>query len=97
MWKEARGAMDFVQNHQLVQMVPEIQLGLFQLGAILPGLEVEIDERQAVCLRALQRQRGLACLARPEQRSGRRTGQRFQKSRCLCSRYHACSYGILFL
>ena len=71
--EELRGALDLVEDDELVRVLRQVELRLGELGAVRLGLEVEIDRRPRAG--QLERQRGLAHLARPEQRHGRDFGQ----------------------
>jgi len=67
--------MHLIQNEQLVEVIAKVESSLLQLGAILLGFKVKIDERQAAYPRALQCQRRLPCLTRTQQAGSGRTGQ----------------------
>ncbi len=65
------GAMNLVENHQLVEMVRQIQLGLGQLAAIRFRFQVEVHEWPGQGFGRLPGQRRLAHLTRADQSDGR--------------------------
>lgn len=90
--EQARGALDLVEDDQLVRVLWQVQLRFGELGPVGLGLEIEIDRWPPAG--ELERQRGLADLTRPEQRHGRGLGQRRRESRKESAPNHLCNYGV---
>ena len=90
--------MHFVKDHQLVEVVGQVELGLGQFGAVGLGFEVEGDCQRARAdgLAHRERQRGLANLPRPEQGHGRRVRQGIDDGGLERSVKHPCNYGVKF-
>ena len=89
--EELRGALDLVEDDQLVRVLRQVELRLGELCAVGFGLQIEIDRRP--CSGDFMRQRGLARLTRPQQRHRRNFGQGGHERREKPARDHPCNYG----
>jgi hypothetical protein len=90
--EELRGALDLIEDDELVVVLREIELRLGQLRAVAFGFEIEVEGRPI--LGDLESQRGLAGLSRTEQRHGRRFCEGGAE---VCQEEpvdHPCNYGV---
>ena len=89
--EELWGALDLVEDDELVLVLREIELRLGELGPVGFGLEIEIDRRPRSG--HLERQRGLARLTRPQQCHRRDFGQDGRGRGEEPAGDHPCNYG----
>ena len=81
--------MDLVEDHELLRMVGEVQLGLGEARPVRGGLQVQVDRWPS--LGDLQRQRRLAGLPRPEEGDGRGLIQQRGDFSSCPPLYHPCN------
>ncbi len=85
--------MNLIQNHEPIQMLAQIQLGLGKLRPVSFGFQIEIESIAE--LLHLHGQSRLPCLPRPEQRNRRKHRQVIQKRSKFNPRNHPCNYRII--
>ena len=91
--EEVRGALDLVEDDQLVGVLCEIEFRFSEFRAVAFGLQIEVEGGSR--FGGLEGQCGFAGLARTEQRDGRDFGEGGAEVRKEATEDCACNRGVV--